>query len=62
MQYELGNICAGEADVLVNPDFKEYRVFDFWKAAPMTAQSRQAVEAALAAIRERLASLRGKDA
>jgi hypothetical protein len=24
MQYELGNIRAGEADVLVHPDFKEY--------------------------------------
>ena len=35
MQYELGNIRAGEADVLVNTGFKEYWVLDFWKAAPM---------------------------
>jgi predicted acylesterase/phospholipase RssA len=62
MEYELGNIRAGEADVLVNPDFKEYWVLDFWKAAPMMAQGRQAAEAALAAIRERLASRRGEDA
>jgi NTE family protein len=62
MQYELGNVRAGEADVLINPDLKEYWVLDFWKAAAMIAQGRKAAEAALPAIRERLASLRGEDA
>ena len=62
MQYELGNIRAGEADVLINPDLKEYWVLDFWKAAPMIAQGRKAAAEALPAIRARLATLRGEDA
>ena len=62
MQYELGNIRAGEADVLVNTGFKEYWVLDFWKAAPMIAQGRQAAAEALPAIRARLATLRGEEA
>ena len=53
---------SGEADVLVQTDLGEYWVLDFWKAAPMIAQGRTAAEAALPAIRERLATLRGEDA
>jgi hypothetical protein len=37
-------------------------VLEFWKAAGMIAQGRKAAEAALPAIRERLASLRWEDA
>jgi NTE family protein len=62
MQYELGNVRAGEADVLVHIDLGEYWVLDFWKAAPMIAQGRKAAEEALPAIRERLAKLRGEEA
>ena len=62
MQYELGNVRAGEADVLIHIDLGEYWVLDFWKAAPMIAQGRKVAEAALPAIRARLASLRGEDA
>jgi len=61
MQYELGNDRAGESDVLVKPDLGEYWVFDFWKAAGMIAQGRKAAEAALPAIRQRLATLRRED-
>jgi NTE family protein len=62
MQYELGNVRAGEADVLVYTNLDEYWVLDFWKAAPMIEQGRKAAEAALPAIRERLATLRGEEA
>lgn len=61
MQYELGNVRAGEADVLVHTDLDEYWVLDFWRAAPMIAQGRKAAEEALPAIRERLATLRGEE-
>jgi hypothetical protein len=37
-------------------------VLDFWKAAPMIAQGRQAAAEALPAIRARLATLRGEEA
>jgi len=49
-------------DETVYRDLKEYWVLDFWKAAPMIAQGRKAAEAALPAIREKLATLRGEDA
>jgi NTE family protein len=62
MQYELGNVRASEADVLVHTDLDEYWVLDFWKAAPMIAQGRKAAETALPAIRARLARLRGEEA
>jgi len=62
MQYELGNVRAGEADVLIHIDLGEYWVLDFWKAAPMIAQGRKAAAEALPAIRARLATLRGEDA
>ena len=62
MQYELGNIRAGEADVLIHIDLGEYWVLDFWKAAPMIEQGRKAAEEALPAMRARLATLRGEDA
>src|SRR5215472_4054872 len=62
MQFELGNVRAGEADVLIHTELGEYWVLDFWKAAPMIEQGRKAAEAALPAIRERLAKLRGEEA
>ena len=60
MQFELGNVRAGEADVLIHTELGEYWVLDFWKAAPMIEQGRKAAEAALPAIRARLATLRGE--
>jgi NTE family protein len=62
MQYELGNVRAGESDVLIKTDLLGYWVLDFWKAAGMIAQGRKAAEAALPAIRARLAKLRGEEA
>jgi NTE family protein len=62
MQYELGNVRSAEADVLVHTDLDDYWVLDFWKAAEMIAQGRKAAEAALPAIRQRLATLRGEEA
>jgi NTE family protein len=62
MQYELGNVRSGEADVLIHIDLGEYWVLDFWKAAPMIEQGRKAAEEALPAMRARLATLRGEDA
>ena len=62
MQYELGNVRAGESDVLIKTDLLGYWVLDFWKAAGMIAQGRKAAEAALPAIQARLAKLRGEEA
>ena len=62
MQYELGNVRSGEADVLIHTDLGEYWVLDFWKAAGMIEEGRKAAQEALPAIRARLATLRGEDA
>jgi NTE family protein len=62
MQYELGNVRSGEADVLIHTELGEYWVLDFWKAAGMIEQGRKAAEEALPAIRARLATLRGEEA
>jgi len=57
MQHELGNVRAGEADILINPDLRDYWVLEFWKAAEMIAQGRRAAEAELPEIRRRIATL-----
>src|SRR5262245_50299073 len=57
MQHELGNHRAGEADVLINPDLRAFWVLEFWKAAAIIEQGRLATEAALPAIRAKLAEL-----
>jgi NTE family protein len=59
MQHELGNDRAGEADVLVNPDLRGFWMLEFWKAAGIIEEGRRATEAALPAIREKLAELHG---
>jgi len=60
MQHELGNVRAGEADLLINPDLREYWVLEFWRAAELIEQGRRAAEAELPAIRSKLDALRGR--
>lgn len=60
MQHELGNVRAGEADILITPDLRDHWVLEFWKAADMIAKGRRAAEAELPAIRKRLAHLAGR--
>src|SRR5262249_44277230 len=60
MQHELGNNRAAEADVLVKPDLRGFWVLEFWKAAELIEQGRQATEAALPTIRAKLAELRAR--
>jgi len=57
MQHELGNDRAAEADVLVNPDLRDFWVLEFWKGAAIIDQGRRAAEEALPAIREKLDEL-----
>jgi NTE family protein len=57
MQHELGNDRAGEVDVLVNPDLREFWLLEFWSAAAIIEQGRRAAEAALPAIRAKLDEL-----
>jgi len=57
MQHELGNDRAAEADVLVKPDLRAFWVLEFWKAAEIIEKGRRAAEAALPAIRRKLAEL-----
>ncbi len=57
MQHELGNVRAGEADVLVNPDLRAFWVLEFWSAAAIIEQGRRAAEAALPTIRAKLDEL-----
>ena len=54
MQHELGNHRAGEVDVFINPDLRDYWVLEFWRAAPMIECGREAARAALPEIRRRL--------
>jgi NTE family protein len=60
MQHELGNVRAGEADVLINPDLREYWVLEFWGAREMIEQGRRAAEAELPEIRKKVEALRGR--
>jgi NTE family protein len=62
MQHELGNVRAGEADLLINPDLRDFWVLEFWSAADIIAQGRRAAEAELPAIRAKLDALRGRSA
>jgi predicted acylesterase/phospholipase RssA len=61
MQHELGNVRAGEADLLINPDLGDYWVLEFWRAAEMIEQGRRAAEAKLPEIRKKIDALRGRD-
>ena len=54
MQHELGNHRAGEVDVFINPDLRDYWVLEFWRAKPMIECGRKAARAALPEIRRRL--------
>jgi NTE family protein len=58
MQHELGNHRAGEADVLINPDLRDYWILEFWAARPMIEAGRAAARAALPLIQRRLDALR----
>jgi NTE family protein len=60
MQHELGNHRVGEADVLIDPDLRDYSMFDFWRAKPMIEAGRAAARNALPEIRSRLEALRTK--
>ncbi len=60
MQHELGNVRAGEADLLITPNLGEFWVLEFWRAAEMIQRGRRATEAELPAIRSKLDSLRGR--
>ncbi len=62
MQHELGNDRAGEADLLIGPDLRGFWMLEFWKAAELIEEGRRAAEAALPAIRCKLAELRGGEA
>jgi len=62
MQHELGNVRAGEADLLITPDLRDFWVLEFWRAAEIIAHGRQAAEAELPVIRAKLDALRGKSA
>jgi NTE family protein len=62
MQHELGNVRAGEADLLITPNLRDFWVLEFWRAAEIITQGRQAAEAELSAIREKLDALRGRNA
>ena len=59
MQHELGNVRAGEADLLICPDLRDYWVLEFWRAAELIEKGRRAAEAELPAIRAKLAALSG---
>jgi NTE family protein len=56
MQHELGNVRAGEADLLIHPDLRNQWVLEFWAAAEMIEQGRRAAEAALPEIRAKLSA------
>jgi predicted acylesterase/phospholipase RssA len=57
MQHALGNHRAGDADVRLNPDLRDYWVLEFWAARPMIEAGRAATRAALPEIRKRLDAL-----
>jgi len=59
MQHELGNDRAGEADLLINPDLRSFWMLEFWQAAGIIEEGRRAAEAALPAVRKKLAELHG---
>jgi NTE family protein len=54
MQHELGNVRAGEADLLIHPELHDYWVLEFWRAADIIERGRRAAEAELPLIRDKL--------
>jgi len=60
MQHELGNVRAGEADLLITPNLREFWVLEFWRAAEMIERGRRAAEAELPAVRKKLDTLCGR--
>ena len=58
IEAELGNDRAGQADVLINPELKEFWMLEFWAAAAMIERGAEATREALPAIQEKLASFR----
>jgi len=58
MQYQLGNDRAGDADVLINPELKEFWLLEFWAGEPMIARGAEAARNALPLIQEKLAAWR----
>lgn len=60
MQHELGNQRVGEADILINPDLRDYWILEFWRAKPMIEAGRAAAREVLPEIRSRLDGLKRK--
>jgi NTE family protein len=58
MQYQLGNERAGEADVLINPELKEFWLLEFWAGEAMIARGAEATREALPDIQEKLQAWR----
>jgi predicted acylesterase/phospholipase RssA len=58
MQYQLGNDRAGEADVLINPELKEFWLLEFWAGESMIRKGAEATRDALPAIQEKLEAWR----
>jgi NTE family protein len=58
MQYQLGNDRAGEADILINPELKEFWMLEFWAGEPMIRKGAEATREALPAIQEKLEAWR----
>src|SRR5262249_3438089 len=42
IQHELGNVRAGEADLLIHPELHDYWVLEFWRAADIIERGRRA--------------------
>ena len=49
---------SGDADVLINPELKEFWLLEFWAGEPMIARGAEATCAALPQIQEKLAAWR----
>ena len=58
MQYQMGNDRAGEADVLINPELKEFWLLEFWAGESMIRKGAEATRDALPAIQEKLEAWR----
>ena len=61
MQYQLGNDRAGDADVLINPQLKEFWLLEFWAGEAMIRKGAEATREALPAIQERIEAWRKDD-
>jgi NTE family protein len=58
MQYQLGNDRAGDADILINPELKEFWLLEFWAGESMIRKGVEATRDALPAIQEKLEAWR----